>query len=111
MKWDIDKALVPLEPELSKGTALTRVLLSFDELRRLGFKVKPETAGFTEAWCLTLGKTRGPKLAYYGFGIHEAFLKAKKDIRRLKGKEALTVVGLKPPRKKRNSFVSARKLK
>lgn len=111
MKWDIDKALAPFEPELSKGTSLVRTLLSFEELRQLGFKVKPGTAGYTEVWCLTLGKTRGPKLTYYGISIHEAYLRAKKDIRHLKGKESLAVMGLKAPKKKRNSFNSARKRK
>ena len=43
MKWDIDKALKPYEPERLIGTSITRFYMDIDFLKQQKLKITPET--------------------------------------------------------------------
>ncbi len=87
MKWDIDKALTPLEPESCSGTTITRAYLDEVYLIKEGLKPLPtdrtdrdgRVVGAT-VWCLALGHSYGAKAFIYGRTIRQCYLRAKKII-------------------------------
>jgi hypothetical protein len=80
MKWDIDKALKPLEPERLIGTSITRFYLDIDLLKQEKLKITPETLERrgTHGWCLGVGHVHLAKAFFYGLTIRECFLRARK---------------------------------
>jgi len=88
MRWDIDKALKDLggDPIISKAT------LTVD-------------GGPRQIWVLKLNKH-----LFHGRSIHETYLNARKGLKKLPP-EVLAAEGLKKPRKRSNSYASARRKK
>jgi len=99
VKWNIDKALVPLEHEVLPGTSISRVLLDLTCMKREGV---PPTSKQREAqelvdqglqpqgwadretstvWCLAVGQQHGPKAFFYGHTIREAYMRARRALR------------------------------
>jgi hypothetical protein len=80
MKWDIDKALRPYEPDSLPGTTLTRIYLDVACLKRDKLKITPETLerGGVNGWCLGIGHIHLAKAFFYGLTIRECFLRARK---------------------------------
>jgi len=89
VRWDIDKALTSLggEPVIQKAT-LT-----------IEGEQKP-------VCCIKFGKN----ILFHGRSIHEAYLNARKGLKKLDD-AALIELGLIRPRKRSNSYASARRKK
>lgn len=113
MKWDIDKALSLLEIPGTAGTCIDRVLVGLRDtgtIERLGLTSRKTSEGHAMVWALGLGKLANRKVWFYGWTIREAYLKAKKAVKKM-STEDLCWYGIQPPRSKKNSFISARKRK
>lgn len=111
MNWDIDKALALLENSSIPATGVARALLGdIPSIEREGLVPTAEERlkGCAIVWCLALGRLNEPKLFVYGRSIRTAYLKARKIVRRLPP-DLLAYYGLKSPKKRTNSYASARK--
>lgn len=89
MKWDIDRALRGLEPEILPGTTVSRVLVATNLIegqytRKNDFgkiKLTSEERANKESihlWCLALGHSHTAKAFFYGRTIRECYLRAIK---------------------------------
>jgi len=111
MKWDIDKALRNIEATDIPGTDIQRLLLDITLFETYGVKPTPEQVqrkgGYV--WCLAIGKQLQRKLFFYGNEIHEAYLKARRQVKKLTPEECM-FYGVKVP-KKRNTYASAKRKK
>ena len=111
MNWDIDKALTALEDSSIPGTAINRVLMDLDTMKREGIKPTPaqveRKCGFV--WGLSIGRQNDRKVFFHAHTIHEAFLKARRALKKASPAER-EFFGVKIP-KKRNSYASARRKK
>jgi hypothetical protein len=80
VKWDIDKALVDMEPESCKGTRFERILMQCSLLKQNG--MEPTAAekrdGFSPVWCLSLGRAHEPKFFIYARTMRAVYLRARK---------------------------------
>lgn len=100
-KWDIDKALLAVEASLIPGTSISRVTLSGVELmeRELG-KLRDEERqkGYVAVWSLGLGRLHEPKRFIYGRTIREAYLRARRVLKKM-GPEEKVFLGVQVPKK------------
>lgn len=116
MKWDIDKALLSMEPSSCSGTLLQRVTLDVKLLtsatqayrEQYGADyIKPTaeelTSGFVKAWCLSIGFSNEPKASFYDRTIRGAYLQARRAISdgNLDAKTPWGRQAFQPPRKSR----------
>lgn len=91
MKWDPDKSLLKLEaalglgPGKAPGTAMTRVSMSTDVMKREGVAPKPDQTGlgYGMVWCIALGQMNRPKEFFYGHTLRQAYLRARRVFRPL----------------------------
>lgn len=110
MKWDIDKALRALEHLETSGTSLDRILVRLDDtegIKRLGLVTK-KTSGYSTVWALGLGKLSQRKLFFHGWTIREAYLKARKAVKKMPSDD-LVWYGIPTLKKRSNSYASARR--
>ena len=97
MKWDIDKALLALEPESCQGTALQRAVVDVKllttapeayRLRYGGGKIRPTAEelerGRVLLWCLSIGLSYAPKAMFYARTIRGAYLQAVRAVKESK---------------------------
>jgi hypothetical protein len=111
MKWDIDKALRQLEDPRASGTAIDRILVDATNPQlladlRLTTPKTSETAAV--AWAVGIGKSAQRKLFFYGWTIREAYLKARREVKKMT-LSAREGYGIPTPKKRSNSYASARK--
>lgn len=83
MKWDPDRAIISLEPEVAPGTSFTRVYLDLRYMEREGIKPTPQqlAKGGGNVWCLGLGYSNMPKAFFYAQTMRGCYLKAKRAAR------------------------------
>lgn len=111
MKWDIDKALERLRADDVQvpNTTLHSILVDGGRLQGSlsNHGLKPRKDKFIVR-CLGFGRMGGPMLHFYGWTIREAYLNARKALRNLPANE-LAHYGIRTPKKRSNSYASARK--
>jgi hypothetical protein len=110
MKWDIDKALALLEDPGTSGTSLDRILIHVADaegMKRLGLKFR-KTGGYAIVWALGLGKLAQRKIFFHGKTIHEAYLKARRAVKKMSATDRAWY-GIPTPKKRSNSYASARR--
>jgi hypothetical protein len=113
MKWDIDKALQQLEHPGTSGTVVERVLIRVDDdstVKRLGLKFKKGLTGYQIVWVLGLGKLSQRKLFFHGRTIREAYLEARRGVKKMSAADR-DWYGIPAPKKRSNSYASARRKK
>jgi hypothetical protein len=89
VRWDIDKALVSLGGD--------------PNIQQAHLSVAGETK---KVWCIKFTKA----LLFHGRSIHEAYLNARRELKKLDD-ETLTVAGITRPKKRSNSYATARRKK
>lgn len=112
MKWDIDKALKALELEyIVPGTSFSRVLLDVGLMEREGMKptAKEKEDRSIRAWCFGIGRLLEAKEFFYGRTIREAYLKARRFLKKLNSQQR-EVLGVQLP-KRSNNYMAAKRLK
>ncbi len=120
MKWDIDKAILALEAAGGPGTVLERILINPEDeavQKTLGLKLsvadraKAKKMGqqLVAAWAMGVGKSATRKLFFYAWTIREAYLMARRGLKKLSPSD-LAWYGVAIP-KKRNSFAAAKRKK
>ena len=111
MKWDIDKALRALECDVP-GTSISRVMADVPFMELHGFKVTDQerARGGSLIWGIALGRLMEPKSFFYGRGIREAYLRARKFIRSLNDQQRKEL-GVRLPRKSNTYLAAQRKSK
>jgi hypothetical protein len=111
MKWDIDKALASLEDPKTAGTDICRVMVDVTNpqlLADLRLSAPKTDLKVLPAWVLCLGPMMGRKLMVYGWTIREAHLKARRDVKKMT-LSMRQAYGLPTPKKRSNSYASARR--
>ena len=114
-KWNIDRDLLPLEPESCPGTSIERAIVDVKlitnpdpnyRLRYGGGKIVPTAKeieqGHVRLWCLGIGYSYAAKAFFYDRTIRGAYLQARKAAKLSKldaatpwGRQAFT-----PPKRK-----------
>jgi hypothetical protein len=97
MKWDIDKALGTLELE-TPGTTAQRVIMSASLMKQHKLRVSKDDLerGSRIIWCLALGPLHLPKASFYGITIREAYLTARRFVKKASEQELLDM-GIERP--------------
>lgn len=83
MKWDIDKAMAPYEPNTIPGTIWQRVLMQVTLARKNGLKI-PEGKRDNDSvnvWSCGVGMAGYPKHFVYGWTMRECFLRLRRQAR------------------------------
>lgn len=112
MKWDIDKALKALELDyIVPGTSFNRVLLDVSLMEEKGLKPTAQEKGreCIRVWSMGIGRLLEAKEFFYARTIREAYLKARRFLKKLNPQE-LEVLGVQLP-KRSNSYMAAKRLK
>jgi hypothetical protein len=116
MKWDIDKALDALENTGAPGTVIERIQVDPEDevvLKQIALKVTPgvrrkyESQRYFPVRVVGIGKLQERKLWFHGWTIREAYLRARRAIMKMSASD-LAWYGV-VPKKKRNSFTTARR--
>jgi len=81
MKWDIDRAMMPYEPNIEPGTIWQRVRMQVSVARREGLKIPDHKTDRDSVltWCVGVGVSQWPKFFVYGYTMRECFLRLRKQ--------------------------------